>query len=156
MNRNLGIEIDRARLRARRRGIGFTLIELVVLITLLGMLAAFAVPKFVSLELKARTAMVESLGQSVRSSAALAHGLWLAHGGPETVPMESSIVAIEYGYPVTDDIAKAMFDHEGFAYDGRGTFRKIGAPAPDHCSVAYTGATAAGDTPDVAVDISGC
>ncbi|MDH3841098.1 MAG: hypothetical protein OES78_09490 [Chromatiales bacterium] len=143
-------------MHASRRGIGFTLIELVVLITLLGMLAAFAVPKFVSLELTARTAMVESLGQSVRSSAALAHGLWLAHGGPATVPMEGNVVTIEHGYPLTDDIAKAMHDHPGFDYDGAGRFRKIGAPAPDNCSVVYTGSTAAGDTPEVAVDISGC
>ncbi len=141
---------------AGRAGSGFTLIELVVLITLLGMLAAFAVPKFVSLEMTARTAMVESMGQSVRSASALAHGLWLAQGGPATVPMEGNVVSIEHGYPRTADIAKAMFDHDGFDFDGEGRFRKIGAPAPDNCSVVYSGSIAAGDTPDVSVDISGC
>ena len=70
---------------------GFTLIELVVVITILGILAAFAIPRFVSLETRARTASRDALAGSVRSGAALAHALWLANGGAAaTVNMEVS------------------------------------------------------------------
>ena len=48
-----------------RRG-GFTLIELVVIITILGILAAFAIPRFMSLEARARMASRDSLAGSLR------------------------------------------------------------------------------------------
>jgi len=54
---------------------GFTLIELVVVITILGILAAFAIPKFVALDQQARFATITGLGGSVKSAAALARSL---------------------------------------------------------------------------------
>ena len=61
---------------------GFTLIELVVVITILGILAAFAVPRFASLEGQARLAATQALAGSVRSGASLAHALWLGSRRP--------------------------------------------------------------------------
>ena len=51
---------------------GFTLIELVVVITILGILAAFAIPKFIALDSQARAATISGLAGSVNSAAALA------------------------------------------------------------------------------------
>ena len=51
---------------------GFTLIELVVVITILGILAAFAIPKFIALDTQARVATINGLAGSVKSAAALA------------------------------------------------------------------------------------
>ena len=61
---------------------GFTLIELVVVITILGILAAFAMPKFIALDSQARIATINGLAGSVKSAAALARGLAMATAQP--------------------------------------------------------------------------
>ena len=55
---------------------GFTLIELVTVIVILGVLAAFAIPRFSGLETQARIAAVNGLAGSVKSAGALSKALW--------------------------------------------------------------------------------
>lgn len=124
----------------RKQG-GFTLIELVVVITILGILAAFAVPRFASLEVEARAAATQSLAGSVRSGAALAHALWLAQGQPATVDMEGATITITNGYPDLGTIDDTLADLSGFTYNaGTGVFSKTGAAAT--CTATYSEATA--------------
>src|SRR5579862_5210924 len=80
---------------------GFTLIELVVVITILGVLAAFAVPKFIALDSQARIATVNGLAASVKSAASLARGLDMAaNAGPKgPVAMEGAMVSLVNNYP---------------------------------------------------------
>ncbi len=143
-------------MKTKRQG-GFTLIELVVVIALLGILAAFAIPRFASLEREARSATTQGLSGSVRSAAAMAHGLFLATGATP-VNMEGNNIAITNGYPDADDIANTLADSTGFTVTTNGggdttTFDKTGASGT--CQVTYVEA-AANNPPTISVDTSGC
>lgn len=139
---------------------GFTLIELVVVIALLGILAAFAIPRFASLEREARSAVVQGLAGSIRSAAAMAHGLNLATG-TSPVDMEGNSIAIVSGYPTAATIIDTLADTSGFDAPvvtaapppGTAVISKSGTAA--NCTVTYTEATAAGP-PSVVFDDSGC
>jgi len=59
---------------------GFTLVELVVVIVILGVLASTALPKFINLGRDARVAAIQSLAGSVRSSLHLVEGQVMIKG----------------------------------------------------------------------------
>jgi MSHA pilin protein MshA len=145
---------------------GFTLIELVVVIVILGILAAFAVPRFARLDGQARLASVRALEGSLRSAAAMTHGLWLTTGSPATVTMEGSgaINMTAAGYPEATalGIQRTLVQNTVQAgVPGRFTaavvsptvleFRMNGAAVPTSCLVRYTAATNPNTMPNIAV-----
>ncbi len=85
------------------RQAGFTLIELIMVIVILGILSAFALPKFADLTGSAETASSEGARASVKSSAAIAHAQWLANGSTGNVAMEDITVIMVGGYPTGED-----------------------------------------------------
>src|SRR6185295_18500180 len=128
---------------------GFTLIELVVVITILGILAAFALPRFAALEGQARLTATQSLAGSLRSAAALTHSAWLAQGDPSaaTVTMEGQVINLANGYPNAATIQNALVDFTGFgvAVGATAVFNKqtpAGVSIPN-CLATYTPAAAA-------------
>jgi MSHA pilin protein MshA len=84
---------------------GFTMIELVVVISILAILAAVAIPRFVDLQSEARTAALNGVEGGFTAAVALAHAKWLAGGtgAAGTVTLEGDTVEVNAaGWPTVD------------------------------------------------------
>lgn len=140
----------------QRNSGGFTLIELVVVIALLSILAAFAIPRYAGLEREARSAAILGVSGSIRSGAALVHGLWLSQG-VDPVVMEGNNIDVTEGYPDAADIALTLADLTGFTVvvNGGGDQAIFSKTGLTNCEVVYNDALA-GSAPLISVDTSGC
>lgn len=142
---------------------GFTLIELIMVIVILGILAAFALPKFVNLGGDARKATIQGAFGSVKSASAMTHASWLAKNDPaaNSVIVEGGTVTMvaTSGYPT----AAAIADAAGLTADftvttaaGTTTIQAKGATNAATCQVSYVQpAATAGAVPTITLDGNG-
>lgn len=156
---------------------GFTLIELVIVIVILGILAATAAPKFIDLTGDARTAVMQGLEGALNSGTSGIYAKAIIAG--DVASSATTIIGAEhynlaFGFPAAAGVGAsngtsgAAFGISGaittsFGSDvtiaasgGVTTFTNTSAPDPSTCVVTYTQSSVAGQVPLVTSVIGGC
>ncbi len=159
---------------------GFTLIELVIVITIIAILAAIALPRYIALQSDARAAKLQAAAGSVRSAAALAKALCMtqtgtgsttflmaggcnvAAGATVGIVMDGQNVLTGFAYPTAaaggiQAAAQLGTDYTITLAGDVMTVQSPGATTPASCQFTYTWTPVANGAPTITTPvITGC
>jgi len=154
---------------------GFTLIELVAVIVLLGVLAVTALPRFMDLRGDARQAVMESMQGSLQGAATQVYAKALIQDSlarTDTVDDNGTLIDTRYGYPMANSVGNQDIENlidlqangSGIIWQAAGgANRRVGYDTDgdgrvtdDGCFIQYANSAGVGVLPEITTNFGSC